>query len=90
MSQRVPSDVGVRNDCHIFLAKHPLIVSVHPATRLAIVHSHILSELGETEDPHGNGRFQLDGEECTLDLSVGELRNAEGQCRLAFDFPRLL
>ena len=64
-----------------------LLVSARPTTRLATVHSHILRDLGDPEDLRGKGRFQLEGQECTLDLSVGELRNAEGKCHLVFGLP---
>ena len=67
-----------------------LLVSVHPTTRLATVHSYVLRDLGDPQDLRGKGCFQLEGQECTLDLSVGELRNAEGKCHLTFGLPRLV
>ena len=60
------------------------LVSVHPTIRLATVHSCIVRDLGDPKDLPGEACFQLEGQECTMDLSVGELRNAEGKCHLVF------
>jgi hypothetical protein len=51
------------------------------------VHSYLFRNLVDLEDLRGQGRFQLEGQECTMDLSVGELRNEEGKCRLVFGLP---
>ena len=74
------------------LSVHLLLLdTVHPTTRLATVHSYIVRDLSDDpEGLRGKGCFQLGGQECTLDLSVGELWSAEGTCHLVFGLPRLV
>jgi hypothetical protein len=67
-----------------------LLVSSQPTTRLTTVRSDILRDLGDLNEPknlHGKEHFQSEGQRRTLDRSVGELQDANGEYRLSFGVP---